>query len=140
VLWYKPMALLGVIWSQCRDESWSASLWQTFFSLAVGAQMPAISEMSPLWMQEFDALGNQFSTCTAHSGAKKAHEWAVEQFADLFRITHQVKTQQVARSRRKRCGDIELAGYLANAAGLCPWSSTCTSPCALGEWRVALGD
>ena len=31
-----------------------------------------------------------------------------------------VKTQQVARSRGQRCGDIELAAYLANAAGLVP--------------------
>ncbi len=34
-------------------------------------------------------------TCTAHSGAKKAHDWAVDQLADLFRETHRVKTQQV---------------------------------------------
>ena len=46
---------------------------------------------------------NMFS---AHSGAKKAHDWAVEQLADLFRTTG--KTLQVAKS-------IELAAYLANA-------------------------
>ncbi len=56
-------------------------------------------------------------TCTSHSGAKNAHDWAVDQLADLFRTTHKVKTQQVARSRGQQCGDIELAGYLANAAG-----------------------
>ncbi len=56
-------------------------------------------------------------TFTAHSGAKKGHDWAVEQIADLFRITHKVKTQQVANSRGQRCGDIELASYLENAAG-----------------------
>ncbi len=60
------------------------------------------------------------STCTAHSGAKKAHDWAVEQLADLFRTTHRVKTQQVARSRGQRCGDIELAAYRANVAGPVP--------------------
>ncbi len=31
-----------------------------------------------------------------------------------------MKTQQVARSRGQQCGDIELAGYLANAAGPVP--------------------
>jgi hypothetical protein len=62
-------------------------------------------------------LGNHLCTCTAHSGAKKAHDWAVAQIADLFRTSHKVKTQQVARSWGQRCGDIELAGYLANAAG-----------------------
>jgi hypothetical protein len=38
----------------------------------------------------------------------------VDQFADLFRTTHKVKTQQVVKSRGHHCGDIELAGYLAN--------------------------
>ena len=34
--------------------------------------------------------------------------------------THRVKTQQVVKSRGQRRGDIELAGYLANAAGPVP--------------------
>ena len=37
--------------------------------------------------------------------------------ADLFRTTHKVKTQQVVKSRGQHCGDIELTGYLENAAG-----------------------
>ena len=41
----------------------------------------------------------------------------VGQLADLFRTTHKVKTQQVARSQGQRCGDIEWAGYLVNAEG-----------------------
>jgi hypothetical protein len=44
----------------------------------------------------------------------------VDQIADLFRTTHKVKTQQVARIRGQRCGDIELAGYLANVSGPVP--------------------
>ena len=65
-------------------------------------------------------LGNHLCTCTAHSGAKKAHDWAVDELANLFRTTHKVKTQQVARSRGQRCGDIELSAYLSNAAGPVP--------------------
>jgi hypothetical protein len=38
----------------------------------------------------------------------------VDQFADLFRTTHKVKTQQVVKNRGQHCGDIQLAGYLAN--------------------------
>jgi hypothetical protein len=57
------------------------------------------------------------ATCTAHSGAKKAHDWAVQQLADLFRTTHKVKTERVVRSRGQRCGDIDLVGYLVNEAG-----------------------
>ncbi len=37
-----------------------------------------------------------------------------------FRKTYQTKTRQVARSRGQQCGDIEFAGYLANAAGPVP--------------------
>ncbi len=67
-----------------------------------------------------DSLVDHVSTCTAHSGAKKAHDWTVEQLADLFRTTHRVKTQEVVRSQGHRCGDIELASYLTNAAGPVP--------------------
>jgi len=50
----------------------------------------------------------------------KAHDRAVEQLADLFRTTHKAKTQQVVKRRGQHCGDVELAGYLANAAGPLP--------------------
>ena len=70
---------------------------------------------------QLDSLGDHLCTCTVHSGAKKAHDLAVDQLADLFRTTPKVKTQQqVARSRGQHCGDIELAGDLANAAGPVP--------------------
>jgi hypothetical protein len=59
-------------------------------------------------------------TCTAHSGAKKAHDWAVHQLSDLFRTTHRVKTQQVVKNHGQHCGDIELAGYLTNIVGPVP--------------------
>jgi hypothetical protein len=64
-----------------------------------------------------DALGDHVCTCTGHSGAKKAHDWSVEQLADLFHTTTKVQTTQVVRSRGKRCGDIELTAYLANTVG-----------------------
>jgi hypothetical protein len=44
----------------------------------------------------------------------------VDQLADLFRTTYKVKTQQVVKSRGQHCGDIELAGYLANESGPVP--------------------
>ena len=89
-----------------------------------------------------DDLGDHVSTCTARSGAKKAHDCVVEQIADLFRTTHKVKRQQVVRSRGQRCGDIELAAYLADTAGPVPlvldlriaherWGSTSTPPKSL---------
>ena len=87
------MSWLGQIRPHRRDETWSASLWQTFFSTSMVAP---------------------------HSGAKKAHDWMVDQVADYFRTTHKVKTQQVVKTRGQDCGDIELAAYLANEADPVP--------------------
>ena len=90
----------------------------------MGAQIPAIAEkpLATCGCRKFqlDPLGDHLNTCTAHSGAKKAHDWMVDQVADLFRTTHEVKTQQVVKSRGQHCGDIQLEGYLANEAGTVP--------------------
>jgi hypothetical protein len=90
----------------------------------MGTQIPAIAEkpLAACGCRKFQlhALGDHLCTCTAHSGAKKAHDWVVDQLADLFRTTTKVKTQQVVKSRGQHCGDIELAGYLANTAGPVP--------------------
>jgi len=112
ILFFKPMSWLGQIRPHRRDESWSASLWQTFFSTSMGAQIPVIAE-KPL-----AACGcRKFCTCTAHSGAKKAHDWAFDQLADLFRTTHKAKTQQVVKIRGQHCGDIELSGISGEYGG-----------------------
>jgi hypothetical protein len=80
-----------------------AGLWQTFFSASMGAQIPVIAEkpLATCGCRKFqlDPLGDHLNTCTAHSGAKKAHDWTVDQIADLFRTTHKVKTHQVVKSR-----------------------------------------
>jgi len=56
--------------------------------------------------------GNHTSTCTAHSGATKAHDWMVGVLGQLFRTAgHTVRTQ------RQRCADVELCSYLQDAAG-----------------------
>ena len=49
-------------------------------------------------------------------GAKKTHDWVVDQLVDLFHTTHEVKTQQVSKSRGNHCWDIELVTYLANVS------------------------
>jgi hypothetical protein len=83
----------------------------------MGAQIPVIPEkpFATCGCRKFqlDPLGDHLNTCTAHSGAKKAHDWMVDQVADFFRTTDKVKTQQVVKNRGQHCGDIELAGYLA---------------------------
>jgi hypothetical protein len=47
---------------------------------------------------QLDPLGDHLNTCTTHSGAKKAHDWMVDQLADLFHTSHKVKTQQVVKN------------------------------------------
>jgi hypothetical protein len=66
---------------------------------------------------QLDSLGDHLNTCTSHSGAKKTHDWMVDQFPDLFRTTNKVKTQQVVKIRGHHCGDIELPRYLVNESG-----------------------
>ena len=121
VRWYKPMSWLGQIRPHHRDEVWSAGLCQAFVASCVGVTVPALVEtpLSVCGCKKFtiDALGDHVATCTANSGVKTAHDWAVQQMADLFRTTHKVKTERVVRSRGQRCGDVELTGYLANEAG-----------------------
>jgi hypothetical protein len=41
---FKPMSWLGQIRTHRRDETWSTSPWQTFFSTSMGAQIPVIAE------------------------------------------------------------------------------------------------
>jgi hypothetical protein len=84
----------------------------------MGDQIPLIPEMTITTCGsrkfQLDPLGDHLNTCTTHSGAKKTHDWMVDQITDIFHTTHKVKTQQVIKSRGQHCGDIELAGYLAN--------------------------
>jgi hypothetical protein len=88
--------------------------------MSIGAQIPVIAEkpLAVCGCRKFqvDSLDDHLCTCTTHSGVKKAHDWVVDQLADIFRTTHKVKTQQVVRSRGQYSGDIELVGYLANVA------------------------
>jgi hypothetical protein len=64
--------------------------------MTMGAQVPVIAEkpLAACGWREFqpDAMGDHLCTCTAHSVAKKAHDWAVDQLSDPFRTTHKVKT------------------------------------------------
>jgi hypothetical protein len=65
-----------------------------------------------------DLYGDHTSTCTAHSGATKAHDWAVGVLGPLFRTAgHVVRTQHgVTASAGQRRGDVEVRSYLRDAA------------------------
>ncbi len=61
-----------------------------------------------------DFHGDHTSTCTAHSGATKAHDWMVSVLGPLFRTAgHTVRTQHgVTASAGQRRGDVEIRNYL----------------------------
>ena len=78
-----------------------------------------------------DAPGDHTSTCTAHSGATKAHDWMVSVLGPLFRTAgHVVRTQHgVTASAGQRRGDVET--LVRTISGIRPgagaWSLTSVS-------------
>jgi hypothetical protein len=55
ILFFKPMSWLGQIRTHRRDESWSASLWKTFFFMSMVDQIPTIVEKTGArnwWLKE----------------------------------------------------------------------------------------
>jgi hypothetical protein len=83
--------------------------------MTTGSQIPVIAEKSLVAYCyrkfQIDVFGDHLCTCTAHSGAKKAHDWTVDQLDELFLTTHTVKTQHVVKSRGHHCGHIELRPF-----------------------------
>jgi len=66
-----------------------------------------------------DFNGDHTSTCTAHSGATKTHDWMVSALGPLFRTAgHTVRTQcGVTASAGQRRGDGEIRNHLRDQAG-----------------------
>ncbi len=96
ILFFKPMSWLGQIRPHRRDESWSSSLWQTFFSTSMGAQIPAIAEKSLTTYLcrkfQLDPLGDHLNTSTSHSGDKKhTTGWLTKATHELFENVFLIK-------------------------------------------------
>jgi len=95
LLW-KPMSLLGTIRPTSANDAFDPALWATFVSKTLGLGVPVLSSLprlhnSPLAMcsckkHALDLYGDHTSTCTAHSGATKAHDGMVGLLGPLFRI------------------------------------------------------
>jgi hypothetical protein len=66
-----------------------------------------------------DFHSDHTATCTAHSGATKAHDWMVGVLGPLFCTAgHIVRTQHVVTaSAGQRRGDVEIRNYLQDQAG-----------------------
>jgi hypothetical protein len=102
-LFWKPLSWLGAIRSTTANDAFDPALWETFVS-TLGLEVPVLAALprlhnSPLakcGCKKFcmDFHGDHTSTCTAHSGATKAHDWMVSVLGPLFRTAgHVVRTQ-----------------------------------------------
>jgi hypothetical protein len=111
------------------NDAWDQPLWETFVCTTLGLEVPVLASLprrnqrSPALCgckkHGMDLYGDHTSTCTAHSGATKAHDWAVGVLGPLFRTAgHVVRTQHgVTASAGQRRGDVEVRSYLRDAAG-----------------------
>jgi len=123
-------AALGTLRPTTDDDAWAPAIWQTFsgFTSTLGLEVPVLSSLLrhhnlpaakcgckkfllDVHGSMFTVHGDNISTCTAHSGATKAHDWMVGRLGPLFRTAgHKVRTQHAvstsAENRQKR-GDVE---------------------------------
>jgi hypothetical protein len=111
--------------AKARELHWKPLSWLGTLGLEVPilASLPRRNQRAPALCgckkHGMDLFGDHTSTCTAHSGATKAHDWAVGVLGPLFRTAgHTVRSQhQVTASAGQRRGDVEIKSYLQDAAG-----------------------
>jgi hypothetical protein len=128
-LHWKPLSWLGTLRPTIANDAWDQPLWETFVCTTLGSEVPVLASLprrnqhSPALCgckkHGMDLYGDHTSTCTAHSGATKAHDWAVGVLGALFRTAgHVVRTQHgVTASAGQRHGDVEIRSFLQDAAG-----------------------
>jgi hypothetical protein len=69
------------------NDAFDPALWETFVSTTLGLGVPVFSSLPRLHNRPLakcgckknalDLYGDHISTCTAHSGATKTHDWMV---------------------------------------------------------------
>jgi hypothetical protein len=127
-LFWKPLSWLSTIRPTSSNNAFDPVIWETFVSTTLGLEVPILASLpllhnSPLAKcscKKFcmDFHGDHTSTCTAHSGATKEHNWMVSVLWLLFRSkkdpygrTLGQNTAQCPGQRRPtawRCGGEEL--------------------------------
>jgi hypothetical protein len=119
-LYKKPLSWLGTIRPSSANDAFDKNIWATFVSMTLGLVVPSLSSIpshhnNPLAKcgckkHCMDFHGDHTSTCTAHSGATRAHDWMVGALGPLFRTAgHTVRTQHgVTASACQRRGDVEI--------------------------------
>jgi hypothetical protein len=82
-----PLSWLGTIRPTSANDAFDPALWETLVSTTLGLGIPVPSSLPRLHNRPItecgckkhalDLYGDHTSTCTAHSGATKAHDWMV---------------------------------------------------------------
>ena len=114
-------------------DAFDPALWETFVSTTLGLEVPTLAALprhhkSPLakcGCKKFamDFHGDHTSTCTAHSGATKAHDGMVSVLAPLFRNgrtrrAHTAWSHGKRRPTARRCGDTQLSSRSGRSRSL----------------------
>ena len=92
-LFWKPLSWLGTIRSTSANDAFDPALWETFVSTTLGLEVPILDALPRLHNSPLAKCGckkscmnfhgDHTSTCTAHSGATKAHDWMVSVLGPL---------------------------------------------------------
>jgi hypothetical protein len=128
-LHWKPLSWLGTLSPTTANDAWDQPLWETLVCMTLGLEMPVLASL-PRPNQRSTALcghkkhgmdlfSDHTSTCTAHSGVTKAHDWSVGVLGPLFLTAgHTVSSQhQVTASAGQRRSNVEIKSYLQDTAG-----------------------
>jgi hypothetical protein len=94
-LFWKPLSWLGTIRPSSGNDAFDPALWTTFDSTTLGLEVPVLSSLPCLNNSPLAKCGckkhcmgfhsDHTATCTAQSGATKAHDWMVSVLGPLFR-------------------------------------------------------
>ena len=115
-LFWKPLSWLGAIRPTSVNNAFDPAIWETFVSTTLGLEVPILAALprlhnSPLakcGCKKFciDFHGDHTSTCTAHSGATKAHDWMVSVIGPHGRTrrAHTARSHGKCRPTARRCG------------------------------------
>jgi hypothetical protein len=119
-LYWKPLSWLGTIRPSSANSVFDPTLWATFVSTTLGLEASVLSSL-PCHHNNtlaqcgckkhcMDFHGDHTSTCTAHSGATKTHDWMVGSLGPLFRTAgHTVRMQHsITASTGQERGNVEI--------------------------------
>jgi hypothetical protein len=139
-LFWKPLSWLGTTRPSSANDAFDPALWTTFVSTTLGVEVSVLISLPRLKNSQLakcgckkhcmDFHGDHTATCTAHSGATKAHDWMVSVLGPCFarldtRFAHNTGSRP-AQANGAATWRSATTYETKRAAGA--WSSTSASP------------